>query len=81
MVPTSPEWGSSPLRTLQKHDKYGLNSVPVMRIWLVSYLYRPGEWNGKELAVEKMNRENESHKQKSQGLSDPNCLTRTRILD
>ena len=44
-----------------------------MRIWFVSYLYRPGEWDGKEWAVQKINRENESNgqKKKNQGLNTP----------
>ena len=33
--------------------------------------YRPGEWDGKEWAVQKINRGNESHGQKNQGLNTP----------
>ena len=45
-----------------------------MRIWFDSYLYRPGEWDGKEWAVQKINRENESHEQKNQGLNTLNFI-------
>ena len=56
---------------LQKR-KYGReNSVSEMRIWFVSYLYRPGEWDGKEWTVQKIYRENESHGQKNQGMNTP----------
>ena len=47
------------------------SSVSEMRIWFVSYLHRPGEWDDKEWAVQKINRENESHGQKDQGLNAP----------
>ena len=70
MVSSSSEWrGITPMyTTIQKHDKYGReSSVSEMRIWFISYLYRPGEWDGKEWAVQKINRENESHWQKNSG--------------
>ena len=35
-------------------------SVSGMRIWFVSYLYTSGEWDGKEWAVQKINRKWES---------------------
>ena len=61
MVPRSPEWRVITPTTLQKQDKHGReSSVSEMRIWFVSYLYRPGEWNCKEWAEQKINRENES---------------------
>ena len=60
MVPSSPKWQVITPTTLQKHDKYGReSSVSEMRIWFVSYLYRPGDWDGKEWAVQKIRRENE----------------------
>ena len=71
-VPSSPEWRVITPTTLQKHDRYGWeSSVSEMRLWFVSYLYRPGEWDGKEWKEQKINRENESHGQKNQGLNTP----------
>ena len=70
MVLSSPEWRVITPTTLQKNDKYGReSSVSEMRIYFVSYLYRHGERNGEEWAVQKINRENESHGQKNQGLN------------
>ena len=71
MVLSSPEWRvitPSPYRNTTSIDE---SSASEMRIWFVSYLYRPGEWDGKEWAVQKIDRENEIHGQKNQGLNTP----------
>ena len=74
MVQNSPEWRVITPTTLQKHDKHGReSSVSEMRIWFVWYLYRPDEWDGKEWAVQKINRENESCGQKNRGPDTPEC--------
>ena len=58
MVPSIPEWRVITPTTLQKQDKHGReSSVSEMRIWFVSYLYRPYEWDSKEWAVQMINRE------------------------
>ena len=58
MVPSSPKWRVIAPTALQKNDKYGReSSVSEMRIWFVSYLYRPEEWDSNEWEVQKINRE------------------------
>ena len=56
MVPSSPEWRVITPTTLQKHDTYDS--------------YRICIGLGSEMAT-KINRENDSHGQKNQGLSNP----------
>ena len=57
-------WVGLSLYDPTKYDKYWRELSIEMRVWFVSYFYGPREWNSKEWAVEKINRDSESHRQR-----------------